>query len=249
MEMQDVLTTVNGNPITVGDVIVHLKINGVFRNAIYQVIEAWVIESQCQEMKVRVPDKEIYDYAATKRRLAGLSTAVDLNRYCKWHGILTEQWNDMVRQDFLRQVLLDKIVTDADVSAYFDANKNDFLMANLSRIVCVDAPEADRVKRDLQSGGDDFASMARRISIEKNTRQAGGYLGCIKRGYLSPEIDEAVFSSEIGAILGPFQQGGYWTVYKIEAFNNNVLDEALIKSIRDLLFHRWLHKAVLQAQA
>lgn len=87
MEMHDVLTTVSGKPITVEDVIVHLKGTGTFRNAIYQLIEHRVIDFKCKELRVNVGDSEFRDYARTRRRLLGLTNAVDMSRYCRWHGI------------------------------------------------------------------------------------------------------------------------------------------------------------------
>ena len=249
MEMLDVLTTVNGKPITVEDVTVHLKVNGTFRNAIYQLIETRVVDLKCQELSISISDNEFYEYSDTKRRLQGLSNAIDMNRYCKWHGILMDQWNDTVRQDILRKKLKEKIVIDTEITAFFEEHQNEFKTAYLSRIVCTDCAKAQQVKEQIASHGEDFSIAARRVSIEKNTRMAGGYLGCIKYGTLPKTIDQAVFSGQPGQMLGPFEQSGYGVLYKIEEIITPVLDDTLKKNISDLLFARWLQREMLNARA
>ena len=43
MNMEDVLTTVHGRSLTVSHVLEHIKAHGIFRNAIYELIELEVI--------------------------------------------------------------------------------------------------------------------------------------------------------------------------------------------------------------
>ncbi len=249
MEMQDVLTTVNGEPITVEDAIVRLKANGNFRNAIYQLIESRVIALKCQELGIGVRENELHAHSETKRRLLGLFRAMDMNRYCKWHGITMEHWNATVQQEVLRRKLNEALIEDFDVEEYFEQNKNKFMMASLSRIVCAEFAEARKAKDRIVNGVEDFATVARDVSREKNTRRSGGYLGCIKFGTLAPTINEAVFSASPGEILGPFEQSGYWVLYRVEERRNPELDESLRKNISDQLFSQWLRKEALNAKA
>ena len=249
MEVLDVITTVNGKPITVQDVTLHLKVNGTFRNAIYQLIEAHVVALKCREFNICITDSEFYDYAEIKRRLLGLSNATDINRYCKWHGIVMDQWNDTIKQEILRKKLKEMIVGDAEITAFFEEHKNEFKTAYLLRIVCGDCAVAQQVKEQIVNQGEDFSIVARRVSIEKNTRMAGGYLGCIKCGTLPKVIDQAVFSGQPGHVLGPFEQSSYWVLYKIEEINLPVLDDNLKKKIADSIFTQWLQREVSNARA
>lgn len=249
MEMQDVLTTVNGNPITVRDVVTHIKFNGTFRNAIYKLIEVHVIANRCEALGVTVDEKEFREFADTKRRLLGLFSAEAMNQYCKWHGIVMDQWNHMVRQELLRTKLIKEIITEGDIDRYFEEHKSDFLMAVLSRIVCTQRQEIDQAKQRILNHGEDFATVAREISIEKNTRIAGGYLGSIRYGSLPAAINEAIFKAEPGCILGPYDQGGYWVLYRVAEINNAHLDDLLKKNIAEQLFAKWLQNEVLTARA
>lgn len=249
MEMQDTLTTVAGEPITVADVITHLKCNGTFRNAIYHVIEKKVILQKCNELGITLTDHELHTHAEIKRRMLGLTNAVDLNQYCRWHGIVMEQWNETVWQELLRQKLQNTIISAEDVEVFFKEHKNDYIMASVSRIVCADQTAIQRAKERVYLQGEDFAAVARKVSLEKNTRIAGGYLGCIKYGTLPQTINQAVFSAKPGTVQGPFEQSGYWVLYRTEDHRNTELDESLRKNIKNRLFNQWLHRAVLSAKA
>jgi hypothetical protein len=249
MEMQDILTTVGGEPITVADVIVHLKCDGAFRNAIYQLIEARVIIRQCKELGIVISDHEFHAHIETKRRLLGLASVIDLNRHCRWHDIVLEQWHNNIQQELLRHKLRDKIISCKDVKAYYKEHKNDFMMASVSRLVCPDYGSVEQAKQRIIVEGEDFAPVARKVSLEKNTRIAGGYLGSVKYGSLPYPINKAVFSADPGSVLGPFEQGGYWVLYRLEERRNTELDEALHNNIANRLFNQWLQKFVLSTKA
>jgi len=248
MEMQDVLTTVNGAPVTVDDVTVHLKVNGTFRNAIYQLIEARVIGAKGEELNIQIGDRELYEHADAKRRLLGLPNAIDMNRYCKWHGILMDQWNEAVRLELLRKKLKERIITDTDITEFFGEHKNDFVMAYVSRIVCAQQIEAHQAKEQIVACQKDFAAVARRISMEKNTRIAGGFLGGIKPGTLPKAIEQEIFAAPPDSVLGPYEQSGYWVLYRVEEINTPTLNETLKQQICDHLFGKWLQKEVLSAR-
>jgi hypothetical protein len=249
MEMHDVLTTVSGEPVTVADVIVHLKGNGTFRSAIYQLIEYRVITFKCKELRVKTEEQEFRQYAQTRRRLLGLTSAVDMSRYCRWHGITLDQWNTMIRRDLLRKKLKDRLITRRDVEAHFEAHKHNFMTASVSRIVCATANDAEAAKERIEKHGEDFGTVARSMSLERNTRASGGYVGCIKSGTLPQPINQAVFTARPGDTLGPFEQSGYWVLYRVVERQNTTLDETLHNNIAEQLFNRWLRDRARHAKA
>jgi peptidyl-prolyl cis-trans isomerase C len=71
-----------------------------------------------------------------------------------------------------------------------------------SKEVCED------LKKKIEAGAD-FAAVAREHSTCPSGRQ-GGSLGEFGPGQMVKEFDEAVFSGEVGKVLGPIQtQFGY----------------------------------------
>lgn len=249
MEMHDVLTTVSGEPITVEDVIVHLKGNGTFRTAIYHLIENHVIALKCKELRVNVGEEEFREYSLTRRRLLGLVSVIDMSRYCRWHGITMEQWNTMIQRDLLRQKLKERLITKRKVEAHFEARKHDYMMVSVSRIVCATAGDAEAARKRIQDKGEDFATVARSVSLERNTRVSGGYVGCIKSGTLPEAINQTVFAAQPGDTLGPFQQSGYWVLYRVEERQNTELDMTLRNNVSEQLFNQWLRDSARNAKA
>ena len=71
-----------------------------------------------------------------------------------------------------------------------------------SREVCED------LKKEIE-GGADFADCARKHSLCPSRNQ-GGALGEFGPGQMVKEFDQAVFTGEVGKVLGPIQtQFGY----------------------------------------
>ncbi len=71
-----------------------------------------------------------------------------------------------------------------------------------SKEVCED------LKKQIEAGAD-FAAVARQHSICPSGKQ-GGNLGEFGPGQMVKEFDQAVFSGEVGKVLGPIQtQFGY----------------------------------------
>ena len=244
MEMNDQLTTVNGKPVTVHDVFVFLKATGHFRNAIYEVIEIEVIMQKAESMGVSVSSAELQEHSDAKKRWMGLTSTVDWHNHCRWVGINEEQWNRMVTIELLRKKLQRRVIGAAEIRKYFSSNKAKLLTARLSRIVCADESGARKVIAHVKVRPDDFSLMARQHSIEEQTRNSGGYLGSFNGGILPAEIEKAVFSASSGEVLGPFEENGHWTLYRVEGLDHAELDDALRTYISEKLFSEWLHNEV-----
>ncbi len=60
----------------------------------------------------------------------------------------------------------------------------------------------DAAARRVRSG-EDFALVAREVSEDPGSAQAGGDLGLFARGIMDPVFEEAVFAAEVGQVVGP----------------------------------------------
>jgi len=243
MEMQDTLIVVNGRRITVADVLVYFKATGVFRDAVCRLVELNVIRDKLPALDLDINDAELYEFAAAKRRFAGLEHAGAMNEYCLSNGITMAQWLAMTKDELLLHKVRAKVVAERDVAEYFRLNQELMRTVALSRIVCRDEATANgTVRRALAN--ESFSELARRFSVEESTRQCGGYLGAVRRGMLPASVDDKVFAARVNDILGPFWENGYWSVYKIEAIREAELGNAVKKEIADQLFKAWLLRAI-----
>lgn len=247
MNIQDVVVHIFDKPITVKDVLSHLKINGTFENTVYQLIEAEVIRAQVNQMNITITPKEQKTHLDSKRRLMGLSSAIDLNRYLHHHDIQLETWKQSAENELLRQKLKQKVANPHSVDAYYEREQERLKMVCVARIVCQDAEQLNQIKHNIQNGEGDFAQLARKHSLEHNSRIAGGHLGCVGKGMMPQEIEKDLFSSPAGAIVGPYAQNGYWALYQVGEILHGQLNEQSRRHIADKLFSEWLRERVLNA--
>lgn len=249
MQSDTVVTTVRGEKITVADVIVQLKLKGVFRSSIYELIEQRVIERAAEDFGV-APSAHVVDLLAQKRRHElGVADDDTFERYLKFHGVGKGAWLRSVRVDAQRDALKNYIATPRRLNEEFRRDSERFASASVARIVCRDRAEAEHVFSLGKSGGADFLLLARDYSTDENTRLAGGYIGAVNRGILPAEVEAAVFAAQAGAVLGPFREHGIWTVYKVHAINPPKLNDALKAVLAERIFAQWLRDQVCSVPA
>ena len=249
MEISDVLTTVQGKALTVHDVLEHLKAHGVFRNAIYELIELEVVRLEAEARDISVVAEELNEYLDYRRELLGIGDAVAMNEYCTWLGITYASWSENMRDELLRFKLRDALITDEMVYEYFREHGAELKNVSISRIVCNSRAEIDAVMLRLCDGNADFGALARKHSVESATHSAGGYVGTLPPGMLPAEIEQAVFAAKENDILGPFETEGRWSVYKVINVENADLSEGLRDQIAGSLFEQWLNESTQRARA
>jgi peptidyl-prolyl cis-trans isomerase D len=111
----------------------------------------------------------------------------------------------------------DAQVTDAEVSSYYDAHKDDFKRASTARLDVAYLPltvtaadtaatlEHVRQLRAEITGGADFAEVAKRESKDPSTRANGGELGSFRKGQMVGAFDSAAFSLPVGQLSEPIR--------------------------------------------
>ncbi len=248
MQLDDVLINVDNTSITVHDVITYLKVHGIFRNAVCRLVEAEVIRRKAEELGVFRED-DFREFLQSKRRYWGLLRAEELHAFCQKNGITHEQWVNCSRDEFLRMVVRRHVITAKKIKEYFATNRDKLLTITVSRIMTSEPEKAKAVLQEAQKDPGKFPELAREHSIEENTRNAGGYLGTVRRGMLPPVVDAAVFAAERGDIIGPFEENGRWTVYHIDAVFCVELDAALKADITERLFQQWLRDAIRETMS
>jgi foldase protein PrsA len=81
---------------------------------------------------------------------------------------------------------------DAQLRKTLDQRKDDFLEVHVRHVLVKDKATADAVRRELVSGGD-WAAVAKRRSIDTQSKDKGGDLGFIARGATVKPFETAEF--------------------------------------------------------
>ncbi len=74
----------------------------------------------------------------------------------------------------------------------------------MSHILVKTEAEADAVETRLK-GGEDFATVAKAVSIDKGSGAKGGDLGCNPKGVFVPEFDAAASALPVDQLSDPVQ--------------------------------------------
>ena len=99
--------------------------------------------------------------------------------------------------------------SDASLQKYFDAHKADFGENCVSHILVKSKPEADAALARLKAG-QDFAAVAKAVSIDTGSGAEGGDLGCNPKGAFVEGFDKAASELPVGQLSDPVQtQYGY----------------------------------------
>lgn len=115
-----------------------------------------------------------------------------------------------LRKNVLVRTLVERIteqasqVSDADLQAYYNANKNQFALPpqiRASHILVESQAEADAIVKELNNGAD-FATLAKDKSIGPSST-SGGDLGLFGPGQMVPEFEQAAFALKVGEISQP----------------------------------------------
>lgn len=115
-------------------------------------------------------------------------------------------------------VLKDVAVTDADARADFDAHRKDWTTPERRRVshVLVKTREEALAAKKRLDAGEAFPDVARKVSIDEQTKTTGGDLGWIVRKDV-PAAFSAVLTMKAGAVSEPIESKFGWHLIELVA--------------------------------
>jgi foldase protein PrsA len=147
----------------------------------------------------------------------------DYEKFLRSSGLTNADVVFQQRTTLLEQKISQKVtkgkdkVTDAQVAAYYNKNKSRFATPerrNLEVVLTKDQAKAAQAKKALQSG-QPFAQVARKFSIDTQTKNNGGKLQGVTKGQQEPALDQAVFSAPKNKLVGPIKTQFGWYVFDV----------------------------------
>ena len=188
-------------------------------------VEQQLVLNGADKQKVTVSDKDVQTqlqqiaaqyggtqkmYAAAKK--AGMDQA-QLKTYVK---------NSLIGQKLYQQVIGKATPTDAQMQAYYKANKSTFDQAatrTVRHILVKTKAQAIKVRALLVANDTtaNWAKVAKKYSIDTGTKSSGGSLGPIKVGQMVKPFNNAAFSLKINTISQPVKSQYGWHVLEVTA--------------------------------
>lgn len=211
------------------------------------VSEELVVQEASRDTLIKVTDQEVTESVdELYKNVRGRYTSEELfrNELQKTGFQTLEEWRsfsaDQQRRKFLsdrywsrlgqQKKVKDIPPTDGEVREYFDQNKASFPArsegVSFKQIILTPKPTdaaravakalADSIVTELRKGGD-FATAARRFSMDPGTKEQGGSLNWIRRGQgWDPKFEEAAFSLRPGQISDPVESSFGYHLIQVE---------------------------------
>jgi peptidyl-prolyl cis-trans isomerase SurA len=167
--------------------------------------------------------KEIVDGIKKENNIASDD---DLQQQLRREGMSLDELKRNIERSILRRQLLSReleakvAVSEADVKAEYEAHRADYDRPgslHLQEIVVKTQSGSVALATDLvrrARAGEDFAALARSYS-SSSTRSAGGDLGRISRGDLTPDIEKAAFALPVGGVSEPLPTPEGFRILKV----------------------------------
>lgn len=177
------------------------------------------IEERIRRLLTRSGEKQVPPEELEKR----------YKEHIKGLGLSDAEFRKRIEDDILREKLGQYLAERVPESAE---------QVHLYGILVADREKAEEVKQRLE-GGEDFAVLAKELSLDEGSKDRGGEMGWYPRG-LRPFIDEVAFSLEIGKVSEPIPTPeGYWVIKVVEK-KERAIDEAKLQLLKANALWRWL---------
>jgi len=124
------------------------------------------------------------------------------NAFPKWFQTRLVERN--ARAVSVRAALSGLDFSEDSLKKYFEAHKDEFSQNCVAHILVKTKADADAVVARIK-GGQDFASVAKAVSIDTGSGAKGGDLGCNPKGAFVPEFDKVASELPIGQLSDPVQ--------------------------------------------
>jgi PPIC-type peptidyl-prolyl cis-trans isomerase-like protein len=219
------------------DVIQHAKLHGNLEFA-KDARRALLIADECCRRNIQETQEELQQSANKIRQRRGLFSAQDTQQWLAENHLNIEDLEQLAREDCRRSKLI-KDLTDGELERVFLEQPSLLTFYELSVIAVEDEGIARELLSIIESGEETFADIARKYSVDRNSRERDGRLLPICGADLPPHLAEAIATRGEAVVLGPFLHQS-WEIYRVEGVHRPARDERSIQAARRVLFGRWL---------
>ena len=172
-----------------------------------QLVVAQLLDEWADDLGVTASDEEVEEERTALIEQLGGQEAFD--QAVEQSGLSEADVTEQIRQRVLQNKITEEVsgegeVTDAEIEEFYTQNQETRFgeKATARHILVKDKAKADSIVADLKKGAD-FAKIAKAESTDPGSAEQGGELPEFGPGQMVPEFDKAVFSSDVGELVGP----------------------------------------------
>src|SRR3954453_9773823 len=176
------------------------------------------IQQEADKQGVKVSDKEVQKQFQDQKKQS-FQKDEDYKKFLANSGMTEADLLFRVKLDVISNAVRTKVikgkdkVSDAQIASYYNKNKKRFAQPerrDLKVVLTRTKAKADAAKAALD-GGQSWASVAKKYSIDEASKAQGGKLPGVAKGQQEKAFDDAIFSADKGKTTGPIKtQFGYY---------------------------------------
>ncbi len=185
-------------------------------------IQAKWLQGEADDQGIKVTPKDVQT-AFQQQKKQSFSNEADYRRFLATSGQTEQDLLLQIKLGLLSNKIRDKVtkgkdkVTEKQLIDYYAKNKQRFAQPerrNLLVVLTKTAARAQQAKRAI-AGGQPWAKVAKRFSVDQSSKAKGGQLLNILPGQQEQALDTAVFHARPNQLVGPVKtQFGYY-VFKV----------------------------------
>ena len=186
--------------------------------------------------------KQCLDQFIALRLYAKLGEELKLDETEEFQSMIANAKRDILAQIAMRETLKAVSVSEEEAAAYYEEHKEQYKKGETVRAkhILTDTEEkCAEILEAIKKNEKSFEDAAKEFSTCPSGAK-GGDLGAFGRGQMVKEFEDAAFSAEIGAVVGPVKtQFGYHLI-KVEERNDEEIAsfEETAASIRRILMQK-----------
>lgn len=197
---------VNGEKITYKELDKELE-SMYGKMVIEELIVKKLIDQDARKYKINVSKEDI------DKEIDKLKATPNFERIVQMQGM--ESVKEYVKFKMLISKLATKDATDEQMKKFYSDNKDRLNQVKASHILVLKEDEAKKTLARLNSG-EDFAKVAKEVSIDPGSKDKGGELGYFNRVAMDPEFAKAAFATPVGQLSGIVKTNFGYHIIKVE---------------------------------
>jgi foldase protein PrsA len=193
--------------------------------ALQQLIVSRWFEGEAVDRGITISDSQVTDALTQFRKQNGLKTEKQFQAALKQNGFTEDQAKQQIRLQLLSNDIQKAVLpaTPPDVSSdevqnYYNANIAQFQQPEtrdfrviLNKDQTQVQAAADALAKD--DSPSNWTKVAKQYSTDPTTKSTGGLRQGVSKGQSEPALEDQVFSSPTGQLVGPFKgENGYYLI-------------------------------------
>lgn len=205
-------------------------------NLLYQFLKNFITNIICSKVDLKINIDELNEEFCRKNSIKDEKTLVE---YLSLKSMtLEDHKKNLENSEKIKSIAFNEFSKNAETE--FINSKTLLDQYTYSLITVKESDLAHELYLQLDSEEADFASLAKKYSLEGNTNKMG-LIGPQGLGNVHPVLKEKLLIAKKGELLNPFKIDQWWVLVRLEEKTEAKLDDFVRQKITLTLFDKWVN--------